>query len=255
MNVDKVYIVSIQRTATQQGRKNNIRRLISYMRNIFKNEPEIYGVDGENLTSSAIKTLVSEGKLKNKITSNSIGLFNYKTSNQLNKLVESTFTVNKKTRNMRPGEIGCSLSHIGIFEKIVKNKYPYALVLEDDAKLLCDPSIFKTEINKLLTEIPKNFYILSLFQHKDLTHNKAYNNYIQRSMVGEHLYRIHELTYGTVAYIISYEGAINMLQKLYPISYPIDYALSRECYFKTRGYVSKKPLIDVCLYEETSTRK
>ena len=38
-------------------------------------------------------------------------------------------------RPMSPAEIGCALSHIGVYQEIVRRQLPYALVLEDDATL------------------------------------------------------------------------------------------------------------------------
>lgn len=255
INIDKIFIVSIPRTASQPIRQKNLNLLKSNMKNIFHQSPETYGVDGNSLDSDMIKTMISQGKLKNRTSPQDFGKFNFRSGKNMINLFETFFNVNKKSRNMTMGEVGCSLSHLGIFEKIVKNKYQHTLILEDDAKLLCNANNFKNELNKLFQEAPNNFYLISLFKHRDLAFNNAYTRYTQRNMVSNHLYRIHELTYGTVAYIITFEGALNMLKNLYPIRYPIDYALSRECYLKKRGYVSSPPLIDVCLYEQTTTRK
>lgn len=38
-------------------------------------------------------------------------------------------------RELAPGEIGCFLSHYGVWEKIAAERMPVALVLEDDARL------------------------------------------------------------------------------------------------------------------------
>ena len=38
-------------------------------------------------------------------------------------------------RELAPGEIGCFLSHYGLWEKIVAERTPCALILEDDARL------------------------------------------------------------------------------------------------------------------------
>lgn len=37
------------------------------------------------------------------------------------------------SKNVRPGEIGCTLSHQKCYREIIKKKLPYALILEDDA--------------------------------------------------------------------------------------------------------------------------
>ena len=38
-------------------------------------------------------------------------------------------------RSVSSGELGCALSHIGIYKKIVRDDIPHALILEDDAWL------------------------------------------------------------------------------------------------------------------------
>ena len=40
-----------------------------------------------------------------------------------------------RRRNLRPGEIGCFLSHYGLWERLVETRTPCALILEDDARL------------------------------------------------------------------------------------------------------------------------
>jgi glycosyl transferase family 25 len=46
-------------------------------------------------------------------------------------------------RELSKGEIGCALSHITIYQKMVAENIPYALVLEDDASIL-DQDLAKT---------------------------------------------------------------------------------------------------------------
>ena len=47
-----------------------------------------------------------------------------------------------------PGEIGCALSHIGIYEKMVEENMPSCIILEDD--MIFDPQ-FKNIIQKIET--------------------------------------------------------------------------------------------------------
>ena len=42
-----------------------------------------------------------------------------------------------KFENLNPGEIGCFLSHIRLFKKLVESEEPYFIIFEDDA-LFCD---------------------------------------------------------------------------------------------------------------------
>lgn len=45
-------------------------------------------------------------------------------------------------QKMRDGELGCALSHLGVYKHIVEKKVPIALILEDDAKVYdCLPKV------------------------------------------------------------------------------------------------------------------
>jgi glycosyl transferase family 25 len=63
----------------------------------------------------------------------------------------------KKFEYLRPGEIGCFISHIRIFQKIVNDAIPLALIMEDDA-IFCED--FLNEYDKVIREIPENTDIL-----------------------------------------------------------------------------------------------
>ena len=56
-----------------------------------------------------------------------------------------------------PGEIGCALSHAQVLEKIVTEKIPFALVLEDDVSL---PINFKHILEKEIAHSRKNWEYL-----------------------------------------------------------------------------------------------
>ena len=59
-----------------------------------------------------------------------------------------------------PGEIGCALSHIGIYEKMVQENIPSCIILEDD--MIFDPQ-FKSIIQKI--EALKNSWELIYLLH------------------------------------------------------------------------------------------
>lgn len=62
--------------------------------------------------------------------------------------------------NKYKGQIGCSLSHIKIWEDIVKNKYTHAMILEDDAFIT--NKNFKNYVNNLINELPENYNFVLL---------------------------------------------------------------------------------------------
>lgn len=56
-------------------------------------------------------------------------------------------------RSLVPAHIGCSLSHVNVYRKIIAEKLPYALILEDDVIL---PSNFKQLLDGIEEKIIKN---------------------------------------------------------------------------------------------------
>lgn len=256
INVEKAFIISIARTAQQPKRKEHLQRLIKNITNIFEKPPEIYGVDGTRLSESNIKMLIQQSKLRRKIAGPQMNLrsFSFKkpTIHPVDKLVEKAINVYYK-RDMRIGEVGCFLSHMGIIEAIVKNKIPSALILEDDAMVLCNTSEFREKVNNAIREINDDFYILSLFRHADQINNNEFN--VKMKNYNEDLFKIHSHCFGAVGYIISLKAAQHIINTLYPMKNPFDYALFHEVHRINKGYLTKKPLIDVCLYKETMTRR
>ena len=61
-------------------------------------------------------------------------------------------------RLMKPGEIGCALSHQAIYRKMVDENIPYALIFEDDA-------VISPDILKVLPELEKQIKCKLIFLH------------------------------------------------------------------------------------------
>jgi GR25 family glycosyltransferase involved in LPS biosynthesis len=255
INLNKAYIVSIERSALQPKRRDNLKLLKENLTELFGTEPEIFGVDGKKLSEVEIKKLIREKKILS--LTHPYKKYKFDKENDLNsnltQLVELEINTYGK-RNMTAGEVGCFLSHMGILQKILNNKYERSLILEDDAKFLYDCEKFKIAINNLLLEVPDDFYMISIFNHRDNIGNKNYNKFILKNRIGNYLHRIHGETFGTVGYIISLKGASEILKSLYPLTVPYDYGLSQLNYNRKKGYVSLVPLVDACLYEETTIR-
>lgn len=109
------------------------------------------------------------------------------------------------------GAIGCTLSHAKVWKEFLE-KYPdqpYCIVLEDDAKI--PPNLLEILNNIPLTEIGSFdvwllYYTLIEKNIKELSDHWISPGYF----------------WGTVAYIISREGAKKLLDTLYPIEVQID---------------------------------
>lgn len=130
----------------------------------------------------------------------------------------------------KPGEIGCFVSHLQIYETIVAEGHKWTLILEDDV-IMC-PN-FKEKLATVMTEIstaprPQILYVGGRFEP----------NFIMKSIcatkVTEHIakHRVskwspwdHDRT--THAYLVSLEGAATLLNAFRattsPIQIPVDY--------------------------------
>ena len=58
--------------------------------------------------------------------------------------------VKSTSPNLRPGEVGCALSHMGIWKKAVNNKVPWTLIFEDD--IYISPTINQRHFAEGVTE-------------------------------------------------------------------------------------------------------
>lgn len=112
-------------------------------------------------------------------------------------------------------EFGCFLSHKKIYQKMVNEKVPYALVLEDDAKL--NENFFQI-LEILLNKYPE--FDLVRFLGKYKIEKKPKRKILKLSSFN--LIRLHGSPGGTYAYVISQSGAKKMLSKMNKIYTAID---------------------------------
>ena len=59
-----------------------------------------------------------------------------KPSNELQHKFNNIKAFKRYGRECSPAEIGCTLSHYSIYEKLIFYKIPYALILEDDIEFI-----------------------------------------------------------------------------------------------------------------------
>tara|TARA_Y100000590_G_scaffold470610_1_gene666924 strand:+ start:13792 stop:14586 length:795 start_codon:yes stop_codon:yes gene_type:complete len=189
--IKKGYIISIDRSYNK--RKLNITNLQSFCSNTLSVPygVEILGIDGENIKNE---------------------------QDILKKYFNSAKSL--KSVNLRLGEIGVYLSHIKIYEDIVKNSYEYSIIFEDDCKII-DHEVFHSHINNAINISPKNFHLISFFLHPHQKYSSSpYYNEIFN------LYKSN--TWGLVCYVISLEGAKTFLKTLIPNKGAIDYGIGNQ---------------------------
>ncbi|NJO89539.1 MAG: hypothetical protein HC831_11765 [Chloroflexia bacterium] len=97
----------------------------------------------------------------------------------------------------KPGEIGCTLSHIGALSMAKALDWPYVIILEDDITIATD---FTKRVNKLLKMVPKNWEHIYL---SGTPHNTSINpSFMQLIPSGRtdctHSYMINKSAYDKV---------------------------------------------------------
>ena len=151
------------------------------------------------------KTIEKVNEYKNIIDANS-----YDNLIQNNKLKERT-----NHYELTNGAIGCYLSHINIYEHIVKNNIDCAIIFEDDCTFDSGPVFFWEKLKSF--KIPENtdiFLLNGIFLEEGL-----------KDEISKILF-----FFCTHSYIITNEGAKKCLQYILPIKMQIDSALSRMSY-------------------------
>ncbi|WP_444989104.1 glycosyltransferase family 25 protein [Halomonas mongoliensis] len=136
--------------------------------------------------------------------------------------IDTTYTQEQWGHGLGKGEIGCALSHINLYEHIIKKNIKSAIILEDDAKL---PENFKEVILSLVKKTPKRAELLYLY------HGKAKSWPIKRYIAaGYKLARYRHPSknskraiIGAVGYWISFNGAKKLVDIAYPVRMPADY--------------------------------
>jgi GR25 family glycosyltransferase involved in LPS biosynthesis len=107
------------------------------------------------------------------------------------------------------GAVGCSLSHISIWEKIVEENLEMALIFEDDIDFKSD---FKDKLPKVIANLPKDADIIFLdtvVNFKPLKHDDIFDK-----VLGQF--------FGTHSYIMTNKGAQKLLPYVYPVEIQID---------------------------------
>lgn len=135
------------------------------------------------------------------------------------------------SHDMTLSEIGCALSHVFIYRKMVAEGIPYALVLEDDARLNNDlPHV----ISRLQDEYESTEPVVILLGHVRKYQNRA-------PLILDEKYRVAEI-YGTPVgahgYFITLAGAKKLLDNLFPVwAVADDWAIFNDKFATVRALV------------------
>lgn len=125
------------------------------------------------------------------------------------KLAQATIS-----RQLSAGEIGCSMAHISIWQRVVRENIERCLILEDDALLSPEAAI---QIEKAL-DSSANFDILNLISDADEVIDRG--EVLSRS---HHFTRFQGLANRLSAYVLTLSAA----KKLLPVALPIRMEIDR----------------------------
>lgn len=105
-------------------------------------------------------------------------------------------------RNLEPGEIGCSLSHFSLYEKLIKSQDNYMLILEDDITILKDISRLPSLIKYIDNDTPTVLFLSGDYWYYHL--RKTETDYSIASVYD---------AVGTYAYFVNKAAAELILEK------------------------------------------
>ncbi len=119
-------------------------------------------------------------------------------------------------RSLSMAEIGCGLSHLSIYQRMVRDGTPYALVSEDDAQFGPDA---RERIEAALKAAPADWSVIQL--RFDCRHFEPPVDGLVRFKFGD------SLPVAATAYLISQRAARVLAENALPIRYPADSLLGR----------------------------
>lgn len=134
-------------------------------------------------------------------------------------------------RTLARGEIGCALSHIGIYEQMVALDLPHALILEDDA------SLFDATLPALLSKL-EQLYASHLPVAVMLSHVPRYIG--NRGIQLDQQHHLHDVYRGacTHGYFLTRAAAEILRKNLYPV-----YAVADKWEYFQQHLIAVKALI------------
>jgi glycosyl transferase family 25 len=144
-----------------------------------------------------------------------------------------TLAHEKFSRSLSCAEIACTLSHLGVYRKMVDGSIPMAMILEDDAMF---SERGTDRLSSALREVPADWDVLQLHynrkEHVHVTDNLVTFPAKTRMPVG------------SAGYLIRNGGAKKMLANGLPVCYPADSFLGRSPRWGVVLYGLAPPVID-----------
>lgn len=146
------------------------------------------------------------------------------------------------------GEIGCMLSHMGIYQEIITRNLDYALILEDDVFITERVPHFLSD--KVISQLPVDWDIILLaYVQRGNVESQPWkkakmlisrrvslpNNFVLGKPI--------QFCYHAAGYLVSAKGARNLLRKGNPLRMPADILTGATQALGMNLYVVSRPII------------
>lgn len=134
------------------------------------------------------------------------------------------------------GGIGCYLSHVGIWQRLLKDpSTDMYMVYEDD----CDvPDTSISNINNCVTNIFTNYPDWNVIYLGDLQILTGLGLFPQKPVDSKN-FQIVDMIYGTHAYLINRQGASQLLKYAFPIVFQVDSYMSYQ--YANQSVIAYRP--------------
>ena len=127
-------------------------------------------------------------------------------------------------RQLSRSEIGCLLSHLAIYKRMIAENIEWACIFEDDAVL---GENLETLLKGMADHLARYGHELLLLGHHGWYHDFSRGaEYFPKRRTDFSCYRVVkavELPYGTYAYTIKQSAARKLLEEAYPLRMPMDH--------------------------------
>lgn len=137
---------------------------------------------------------------------------------EISKLYDEKWAFRQEGRHLSRGEIGCSLSHLKVYRKIVNEDLSYALILEDD---VCLSPLIAGVLKAIEDTISPNMNEVFLMQENSSVRFKKKGKKVYL-IDGQFVFEELKSAQGTYAYVVTHNSAQSMVKTLTPVTHTAD---------------------------------
>lgn len=230
MKLNNIFVTTIERTKVL--REKNLKKIGNFGKKYFDINVGFGGIDGSLLNQEEVQNYINHGII---VPSHEIVI-------SLSKMIYMEQFA--KARYMTSPEIGVFLSHFSFLNYIVQNNIECSLILEDDAYF--NDETFANQIKSVISDHDTmNFKLISLFKHNNQKKTKNYR------MFNNKYQKIDARCWGAVAYLITLDGAKQLLKSIVPIKTPVDFSMFQMFENLGDGFIIKESVVS--LFDNSSS--